>query len=63
MHTLQEAYNFALFSSAAQGVSLVLFTEQDLAAGRATYEIPLDPDYNRTGALFVCVACCIQVFK
>ncbi|KIZ04667.1 glycogen operon protein GlgX [Monoraphidium neglectum] len=44
-----DAYNFAVFSSAAQGVSLVLFTEQDLAAGRATYELPLDPLANRTG--------------
>ncbi|KAI8476733.1 MAG: isoamylase [Monoraphidium minutum] len=43
------AYNFAVFSSAARRVSLVLFTEQDLAAGRATYEIPLDADANRTG--------------
>jgi hypothetical protein len=28
----------------------VLFTEQDLAAGKATYEITLDPTANKTGA-------------
>lgn len=30
-------------------MSLVLFTEQDLARGAATHEIPLDPSSNRTG--------------
>ena len=28
---------------------LVLFREDDLAAGRVTHEIPLDPQLNRTG--------------
>ncbi len=27
----------------------MLFTEQDLTAGRATHEVPLDPALNRTG--------------
>ena len=31
------------------GVSLVLFDEDDLAAGRSTCELPLDPALNRTG--------------
>jgi hypothetical protein len=30
-------------------VKLVLFTESDLAAGRATHEITLDPVANKTG--------------
>jgi isoamylase len=30
-------------------VSLVLFTEEDLFNGRATLEIPLDRELNRTG--------------
>ncbi|KAG2454971.1 hypothetical protein HYH02_000797 [Chlamydomonas schloesseri] len=43
------AINFSVFSSSADAVSLVLFTEADLNAGRATFEIPLDPYVNRTG--------------
>jgi hypothetical protein len=46
---LQGAINFALQSSGAKSVKLVLFTEGDLAAGRATYEITLDPTTNKTG--------------
>jgi isoamylase len=46
---LQGAANFALFSSNAWAVSLCLFTEGDLAAGRVTLEVALDPDANRTG--------------
>ena len=41
--------NFAVVSSAARAMSLVLFTEADLAAGRSSHEIPLDPVLNRTG--------------
>ena len=47
--TVQGAYNFVLYSSTAATVSLVLFTQQDLEAGRSTIEIPLDVKVNRTG--------------
>lgn len=33
-------------------MTLVLFTEADLHAGRSTHEIPLDRDANRTGAVW-----------
>jgi pullulanase/glycogen debranching enzyme len=46
---LQGHTNFAIVSNAARTVSLVLFTEEDLAGGRITYEIVLDPKLNRTG--------------
>lgn len=48
-HVLQGHTNFAIVSNAARNVSLVLFTEDDLSAGRITYEIALDPKLNRTG--------------
>ncbi|KAJ9504980.1 hypothetical protein QJQ45_013103, partial [Haematococcus lacustris] len=41
--------NFALYSSSATGVSLVLFNESCMAHGRTLHEIPLDKDANRTG--------------
>jgi len=41
--------NFAVMSSNAMAISLVLFDEDDLAAGRSTHEIPLNPTFNRTG--------------
>lgn len=44
--------NFAVFSSGAVGMSLCLFTEDDLQAGRITYEIPLDPALNKTGDIW-----------
>jgi isoamylase len=40
--------NFAVFSSAATSVSLVLYTPEDQATGRVTEEIELSPDTNRT---------------
>ena len=46
---MQGATNFAVVSTGATAVTLVLFREDDLAAGRATHEIPLDPGPNRTG--------------
>ena len=46
---VQGATNFAVVSTGATAVMLVLFREDDLAAGRATHEIPLDPQLNRTG--------------
>jgi len=46
---VQGATNFAVVSTGATGVALVLFREDDLAAGRLTHEIPLDPQLNRTG--------------
>ena len=45
----QGATNFAIVSTSATGVTLVLFGEGDLAAGQSTHEIPLDPRLNRTG--------------
>eukprot|EP00798_Chlamydomonas_sp_ICE-L_P030104 gene30104-35072_t len=45
----QDAVNFAIYSGSAITMSLVLFTEGDLNAGRATVEIPLDPDMNKSG--------------
>lgn len=45
----QGVTNFAVFSSAATAVSLVLFSESDLEAGRPTNEVPLDPRHNRSG--------------
>eukprot|EP00899_Mesostigma_viride_P008124 jgi/Mesvir1/17312/Mv07708-RA.1 len=47
--TADNALNFAITSTRATAVSLVLFTEKDLAEGRITSEIPLDPVRNRTG--------------
>lgn len=46
---MQGAINFAVSSSGATSMHLVLFTESDLAAGKATHEITLDPAYNKTG--------------
>lgn len=46
---LQGAINFAVQSSGAKSVKLVLFTEADLAAGKSTHEITLDPATNKTG--------------
>ncbi|KAL6765555.1 isoamylase [Haematococcus lacustris] len=43
------ATNFALYSSSATGVTLVLFNETCMAHGQTLYEIPLDKDANRTG--------------
>jgi hypothetical protein len=45
----QGAINFAVQSSGAKSVNLVLFTEADLAVGKATHEITLDPALNKTG--------------
>lgn len=44
--------NFAVFSSAATAVSLVLYTKNDLQAGSPTYEIELDRQQNRTGDIW-----------
>jgi isoamylase len=40
--------NFAVFSSTASALSLVLCTREDHAAGRVTAEVVLDPVLNRT---------------
>lgn len=45
----QGTTNFAVLAGSAVGMSLVLFTEADLAAGRSTHEITLCPSSNRTG--------------
>jgi hypothetical protein len=45
----QGATNFAVFASNTWGMSLCLFTEADLRAGRVTLEVPLSPEANRTG--------------
>ena len=49
---MQGMVNFAVFSSGASGMSLCLFTEDDLRDGRTTYEIPLDPEFNKTGDIW-----------
>ncbi|GFH31149.1 DNA-directed RNA polymerase II, 36 kDa polypeptide, partial [Haematococcus lacustris] len=51
INTLAQAgsTNFALYSSSATGVSLVLFNEPCMAHGRTLHEIPLDKVANRTG--------------
>jgi len=41
--------NFSVYSSTAKAVSLVLFTEDGLAAGAPAHEVPLDGTINRTG--------------
>ena len=46
---LQEGVNFAVYASSATSVSLCLFTEADLQAGKVTCEVPLAPELNRTG--------------
>lgn len=46
---MQGATNFAVFASNAWGMSLCLFTEEDLKAGRVTHEVPLMPGKNKTG--------------
>ena len=45
----QGGHNFALYTHSAAAVTLVIFNQQDLFAGRTTAEIPLDPNTNRTG--------------
>ena len=45
----QGTTNFAVFASNAWGVSLCLFTEADLRAGRVTHEVALHPEANKTG--------------
>lgn len=49
---MQNITNFALFSAGATGVSLCLFKEKDLEAGKISYKIPLDPVVNRTGDIW-----------
>lgn len=46
---LQGATNFALFSANATGVTLCLFTENDLVNGKVTHQLDLSPKHNRTG--------------
>ncbi|GMH35686.1 hypothetical protein BSKO_03554 [Bryopsis sp. KO-2023] len=41
--------NFAITSSGATSISLVLFKEHDLHEGRSTIEIELNRDFNKTG--------------
>ncbi|BDA40513.1 Isoamylase 1, chloroplastic [Coccomyxa sp. Obi] len=48
----QDTMNFAIFASSATSVSLVLFTEKDLQAGRTTHEIKLSPQLNSTGGVW-----------
>lgn len=48
----QGATNFALVSTSATSVSLVLFTEEDLERGLVTYEVPLCDVANRSGGVW-----------
>lgn len=45
----QGGHNFSLYTHSAAAVTLVIFSQHDLYAGRTTCEIPLDPNTNRTG--------------
>ncbi len=45
----QGVTNFAVFSSSATAVALVLFTEDGLRAGVPAQEVTLDGALNRTG--------------
>ena len=45
----QGATNFAVFASNAWGMSLCLFTEADLRAGRVTHEVALHPQARPGG--------------
>ena len=49
---MQEGVNFAVYASSATSVSVCLFTEADLQAGRVTHEVPLSPELNRTGYIW-----------
>ncbi|KAK9824321.1 hypothetical protein WJX72_009436 [[Myrmecia] bisecta] len=44
-----DAVNFAVYAANATGMTLCLFTEDDLAKGRTTLEYTLNPVKNRTG--------------
>eukprot|EP01025_Chloroclados_australasicus_P040944 TRINITY_DN4311_c0_g3_i3.p1 TRINITY_DN4311_c0_g3~~TRINITY_DN4311_c0_g3_i3.p1 ORF type:complete len:1016 (-),score=89.58 TRINITY_DN4311_c0_g3_i3:312-3314(-) len=49
-------YNFAIFSSSAQQVSICLFTEADLKQGTVTEEVVLTEEYNKTGSVWhICI--------
>lgn len=49
---MQEAINFAVYSSNAHTVELCFFTEADLRAGKLTHAIKLDPDLNKSGDIW-----------
>ena len=49
---MQEGVNFAVYASSATSVSVCLFTEADLQAGRMTHEVPLSPELNKTGYIW-----------
>ena len=49
---LQDAVNFAVFSSSARSVELCLFDEQSLRSGRVLHSITLDPVANKTGDIW-----------
>ena len=49
---VNDAVNFAVYSSAATAVSLVLWTPEDLALGKITAEIELDERENKTGSVW-----------
>lgn len=45
----QGAINFSVYSANATGINLCLFYEEDLQKGQVSYEIPLDPMFNKSG--------------
>ena len=49
----QQAYNFALFSHHAWGVTLLLYTRSEPAV--PVYRYVFDPIYNRTGPIWHCL--------
>ncbi len=55
----RQAYNFALYSRSATGVTLLLYTEADPVS--PVQQIQLDPQINKTGRIWHCWAPAAQV--
>lgn len=57
----EDTVNFAVYSSAATAVSLVLFTPEALAAGEVTAELELDDRVHKTGSVWhVALPNCVE---
>jgi isoamylase len=55
----RQAYNFALYSRSATGVTLLLYTEADPVV--PVHQIQFDPQINKTGRIWHCWAPAGQV--
>src|SRR5215208_4796284 len=55
----QQAYNFALYSRSATGVTLLLYTEADPLV--PAHQIQLDPQINKTNRIWHCWVPATQV--